>query len=59
MSNSKNKEIENLNECTECGAVKVEFVHMCPDSSNVIEVHGCKEHDDECGFCGFDLGGEG
>lgn len=59
MNNSKNKEIETSNECIECGAPHREFVHICPESSHVIPVNGCKKHDDSCGFCEIELGGEG
>jgi hypothetical protein len=57
---TKNKTHNNHSkECETCGEDTRQFVHMCPDSSNVIEVDGCPHCDDECGFCGYDVGGEG
>lgn len=34
-----------------CGRKFKTFVHNCPNTVTVIEIFGCPEHDDVCGFC--------
>lgn len=53
----KKRQVE---ECSRCeGFHNRTFVHMCPESSNVVEIEGCPHCDDECPLCIPDIGGEG
>ena len=41
---------EKKEKCENCGRKKKTFIHTC-ESTTMLEVYGCPECDDHCGFC--------
>ena len=39
------------NNLCDCGETKRNFMHNCPNSSNMPEIFGCPKCDDVCPFC--------
>lgn len=37
--------------CECCGEEMKNFMHNCPESSDMPEIYGCPTCDDKCGFC--------